>query len=114
MVAMAAAAIGRDGRAILRGQTMITCEKRLHAILWQIVLGIKPFGSMATAADFRRNFRGTVFQPLDFVLGMAVGAGRGIAHARRHRLAMHAQRPIPDFFIVTRTASLGQVGKVQR
>src|ERR1035437_6476179 len=73
VVTVATAAVGGDGRAVLRREAVIAFKKRFHAVAGQFVFGVEPFRCVATTAHFRGNSRRTVFQGGDFVFGMAVG-----------------------------------------
>src|ERR1035438_1912291 len=79
VVAVATAAVGGHGRAVLRRETVIAFKKRLHPVAGQFVFGVEPFRRVAATAHFGGRFRRTVFQRGDFVFGMAVGAGGRVA-----------------------------------
>ena len=51
MRAVATAAIGSAGRAVLSGQSMVTGKESLHTVGGQIVFGIEPLRSVTLAAN---------------------------------------------------------------
>ena len=78
MESVATAAIGGAGGAVLRGQPVVTGEKRLHPVRRQIVFGVQALGGVALAANLLRNFqRRASPQRFDFVFRMAIRAGGG-------------------------------------
>ena len=91
MNAMATGAIGRQRRAVLRRQPVITLEESLHPVGRQIVFGIQPLGSVAVAANIGGNLqRRAALKADDFVFGMTIGAGGRFANAFGAGLAMNA------------------------
>ena len=92
VVAVATAAVGGHGRAVLRREAVIAVKEGLHPVAGQFVFGVEPFRSVAAAANLGGNFRRSVFQAGDLVFGMAVGAGGRVAHARRQS-PCHARLP---------------------
>ena len=79
MEAMAACAVGRQRRAVLRCEAMIALEEGLHPVRGQVVFGIDPAGGMAAAADICGNLeRGVVLERRDLVFRVTIRAGRGV------------------------------------
>ncbi len=91
MDAMATGAIGGPGRPILGRQPMIALEKCFYPVGRKPELGVQAFGGMTLAAHLFGNLqRGTGFEGLDLVLGMAVSARGGFPTAPGRRAAMDA------------------------
>ena len=111
---MATAAIGSHRRAVLRRQAMVTFKKCFHPVAGQFVFGIEPLRGVAAAAHPGGDVRRSIFQPGDFVFGMAIGTGGCVTHAGVHGLAMHTGRPILHLLVVAGPAGFSKVGIVQR
>ena len=115
MDAVAARAVGRQRRAVLRRQPVVALKESLNAVRWQVVLRVHPLRGVALAADLDRNLQGgAALEGLDLMLRMAIGAGRRLAMAGGHGLAMHALFHVFGYLVVARAAGLGQAGEMQR
>jgi len=87
-------------------------RKRFYPVRRQIVLGVHSLRGMAITANLAEIFNGELlFECHYFVLGMAIGAGRGIPVPGRNGFAMHALGDILGRLVVAATASLGQARK---
>ena len=113
MEAVAARAIRRNGRAVLRRQTMIALKKCLHTVGGQIVFCVQPFRRVTAAAHLFGNFQAALDR-FDFVFGMAAGAGWRIAIAGGNGFAVDALRPISGFLFVTLAAGCRLARKINR
>ena len=114
VVTVATAAIGRHRGTILRREAMIAVEKSFYAVLRQIVFGVEAFRSVATTANLLRNSQvGGVFQPFDFVLGMTIRAGRGVAFAGGYRFAVDAGLNITRLLGMTHAAGFGLAREIK-
>ena len=109
MDAVATSAIRGDCGPILRGESMVTLEERLHAVSRQIVFCVHPFRSMTVAADFGGDFHWcATFERHDLVLRMTIGAGRRIAMAGGDSFSVHAFCNVLGSPVVTVSACLRQ------
>ena len=65
----------------LDSEAVVAFKKRLHPVRRHSVFGVEPFGSVTFAAHLFGDFSGAAFQPFNFVLRMAIGAGGRFAQA---------------------------------
>ena len=87
----------------------VAFEESFYAVAWQIILGVQALGGVTVAAHIGGDFeRGTASEANDLVLGMAIGAGRGVPVAGSDRFAVDALFDILASFLMTCAACLSQ------
>lgn len=114
MESVAAPAIRGDGGSILSGETVVAFEECFHAVARQAIFGVELLRCVAFAADFLRNLQaGSVFQSLNPVFRMTIGADWRIAFSGARGLPMNAGFHISSFLIMTAAACFRLAGEVQ-
>ena len=88
---MAARAVGRSHRAVLRGEPVVALHECADPIRWEAELRVDFFGGVALRADLLGDPDGrTGPEVLDLMLRMAIDAGGGLTVALRPGLAVDA------------------------
>ncbi len=115
MEAVATAAVGGAGGAVLGGQSVVAGEEGFYAVGGEVIFGVELFGGVTLAANVLGDFeRGAFTQCLDFVLGMTISACGSVAAAGGDCLAVDAFDDVFGLLLMALAAGLGEVGEIER
>jgi hypothetical protein len=114
VIAVTTGAMSNRNQAILRRQAVIAFHVGFHAVGRKVVFAVEIDRGVAAAANLGNDQRRVILQRRDFMFGMAVGAGGGIAFAGRHGLAVDTGRHIARFLGMALAAGLGLPHKMER